>query len=104
MAGLLDQHPVPDCTLPGFFLPLVIIYDLNARPRWRPLDRIVSWSKAHWAWAASLLLGLGLALWPPAQSPLIGFSAPIQWWTAFLEAVILAATLMPSTRASYRLA
>jgi hypothetical protein len=108
MAAVLDELPFPGFTLPGIFLlvamcvfPVIVVYGLMARPRWRRLDPLVGWSHAHWAWAASLVLGIGLALWLFVQALLIGFSAPIQWFTAFLDAMILVTTLAGSTRSFY---
>lgn len=105
MADQLDRLPVPDYTLPGIFLllamflfPVVLVYGLLARPRWQWLDPLVVWSHAHWAWAGSLILGLGLALWLAIQAILIGFSAPIQWFTAFLDLSIMVTTLAAPTR------
>ena len=111
MAGQLEQLPVRDYTLPGLFLllamcfiPLVLIYGLITRRRWQFLEPLQDWSKSHWAWAGSLGLGLGLALWLAIQAMYIGFSAPIQWFTAFLDASILVTTLVAPTRRYYRLA
>jgi hypothetical protein len=111
MAGLLERLPVRDYTLPGIFLliamfllPLAIVYGLLRRPEWTALDPLVAWSGAHWAWAASLALGAGLAGWLGVQALLIGFAAPIQWFTAGIDGAILAATLAPATRAFYRAA
>jgi hypothetical protein len=108
MADVLDSLPLPDFRLPGLFLligmfvfPLTIIYGLLARPQWEFAASLSGWSRSYWAWAASLVLGLALALWLTVQGLLIGFSAPIQWFTAVLDAAILALTLAPSTRAFY---
>ena len=109
MADQLERLPVPDYTLPGIFLllvmcifPLVLVYGLLVRPRWKLLDPLVVWSNEHWAWVGSLVLGLGLALWLAIQAFFIGFSAPIQWFTAFLGLSILVTTLVSPTREYYR--
>jgi hypothetical protein len=109
MADHLERLPVSDYTLPGIFLllvmcicPLVLVYGLIVRPRWRTIDPLVAWSNKHWAWLGSLFQGLGLALWLAIQAFLIGFSAPIQWFTAFLAMSILITTLVSPTRDYYR--
>lgn len=105
MAEILPRLPVPDYTLPGLFLllamclyPLLLAYGLLARPRWAWADPLVRWSGAHWTWVGTLALGLGLALWLALQAALIGFAAPIQWFTALLNLALLALTLSPSVR------
>ena len=109
MADQLDRLPIPDFTLPGIFLfvamflfPLFLVYGLLARPEWRMAATLEAWAKAHWAWVGSLLLGTGLALWLIIQAFYIGFSWPIQWFTAFLDASILVSTLVAPTRDYFR--
>jgi hypothetical protein len=104
MASALPLLPVPDYTLPGIFLllafsiyPLLLIYGLSTRKEWKAIQGLAKWSNRHWAWAGSLLLGIVLGIWLLAQAALIGFKAPIQWFTAFLDLSILITTLMPST-------
>jgi len=96
MDSVLGQLPVPDYTLPGillivlmFITPLVIVYGLIRRPVWNWMTPIVGWSGAHWSWMGSLILGLGLAIWLAIQAVLIGFDWPIQWFTAALDLAIL---------------
>jgi hypothetical protein len=109
MADQLQRLPVPDYTLPGIFLlvvmcilPLLIVYGLLARPRWGFIDPFVLWSNQHWAWLGSLTLGIGLALWLAIQAYFIGFAAPSQWFTALLGLSILVTSLVAPTRRYYR--
>lgn len=109
MAAQLERLPVPDYTLPGLFLlggmcafPLLLVHGLLVRPRWAWLDACRGRSGAHWAWVGSLGLGVLLALWLATQAVFIGFSAPIQWFTALLDLSILVNTLLPPTREHYR--
>jgi hypothetical protein len=109
MADQLKLLPIPDFTLPGLFLlaamfgfPLLLVYGLLSRPEWRMAAQLEAWSEAHWAWSGSLLLGIGLALWLMIQASYIGFSWPIQWFTAFLDVSILASTLAGPTRKHFR--
>ncbi|MFO7585363.1 MAG: hypothetical protein R6W69_11585, partial [Anaerolineales bacterium] len=83
MDEVLDLLPVSDYLLPGLFLllvmgltPLALIYGLLARPSWPWLQSLLSRTRAHWAWGATVLLGLGLLLWLVIQGFLIGFRWP----------------------------
>jgi hypothetical protein len=105
----LTRLPVPDYTLPGLFLltvmgiaPLILLYGLFARPRWNWTKPFVQWSGRHWSWTGTLYLGIGLALWLVIEGFLIGFSAPMQFVTAFLGLVILLFVLIPPVGRYFR--
>ncbi len=102
--------PVPDYTLPGVFLltamgiaPLILLYGLLARPRLTWTKLFVQWSGRHWSWAGTLYLGIGLAIWLVFEGILIGFSAPMQFVTAFIGIAILLLVLTPPVRRYYRI-
>jgi hypothetical protein len=108
MTAQLERLPVSDFVLPGvflllamFLLPLVLVFGLLTRRAFGRLEPLAAWSDEHWAWVGSLALGLGLALWLMIQAFLIGFSAPIQWFTALLDVTILVTTLVKPTRSYY---
>lgn len=108
MDHLLQRLPLRDYTLPGLFLlvvmgllPLWVVYGLWTRRCVRPLDPLDAWAKHHWAWGAAGVIGVVLVLWLVAQALMIGFAAPIQWFTAVLDAFILATTFAPATRTFY---
>jgi hypothetical protein len=101
MAEALPMLHVPSYTLPGLFLlfvmgiaPFVLVYALIARPGWRWLQSLFNWSRHHWAWTGSLLIGLILAVWLIFQGFLIGFLWPIQFMIAGLDVLILVFTLI----------
>jgi hypothetical protein len=105
----LPRLPVPDYTLPGIFLlaamgiaPLVLLYGLVTRPRWRWTNIFTRWSGRHWSWTGTLYLGIGLALWLAIEGVLIGFSAPMQFITAFIGISILLLVLTPPVRRYFR--
>lgn len=109
MSLVLDRLTVADYRLPGVFLfvamflcPTVTIYGLLARPTWRAVEPLVGWSRSHWARVVPLGSGAGLALWLALQALLIGFAAPMQWFTAVLDLAILSAALAPPTGAFHR--
>jgi hypothetical protein len=106
----LPRLPVPDYTLPGFFLltimgiaPIILLYGMLARPRWNWTRPLVHWSGRHWSWAGTLYLGIGLAFWLVLEGLLIGFSAPMQFVTAFIGIAILLLVLTPPVRRYYRI-
>ncbi len=108
MTEVLPLLPVPDYTLPGLFLlvvmgaaPLLLAYGLLARPNWawaEPLSRV---ARHHWAWTGALALGLVLGAWLAVQGLLIGFRWPIQYVTAANGVAIVALALVPAVRRWY---
>lgn len=66
----LDDVPVSSWTVPGLVLgavfglgSLVAAAGLIWRPRWRWLNWAEQTTGHHWAWTATLLIGLGLLVW-----------------------------------------
>jgi hypothetical protein len=105
MSSELARLPVADYRLPGLFLlivmcicPLFLRYGMLRQPRWDLGARLTAWSKSYWAWAGRLILGIVLALWPGLQAVYIGFGTPSQWFTAFLDVMILLLSLLPPVR------
>lgn len=102
MDSVLPQLLVPDYTLPGFFLlivmgltPLFLTFDLLARPKWIPLPILFHHYRA---WTMTLALGMALMLWLVLQAFLIGFQWPIQYVTAVNCLLIIVLALMPQVR------
>lgn len=109
MDAVLPLLPVPDYTLPGLFLllvmgtgSLVLVYGLLARPRWRWTEAVTRWSGYHWAWTGTLGLGVVLCIWLIAQGLLIGFKWPIQFITAVNGLVIILLALLPGVRSLFK--
>ena len=107
MDNLISKLPFSNFTVYGVLLlvlmfgaPVVIIYGLLARPAWAWTDPFIGWTGQHWAWVGAMILGIGLAVWLVIQAILIGFAAPIQWFTAFLDIGVLATALLPGVRRS----
>lgn len=108
MTEILPLLPVPDYTLPGLFLlivmglgPLSLIYALLARPNWIWAQTLSRWSGHHWAWTGTLGLGVILAIWLIVQGLLIGFKWPIQFITAVNGFLIVLLVLVPEVRRFY---
>ena len=104
----LPLLPVSDYILPGVFLlvvmglaPLLLIYGLTARPKWRWAERLFRWSGHHWAWTGTLGLGVTLTIWLIVQGLLIGFMWAIQYITAVNGFLIILFALVPGLRRFY---
>jgi len=104
----LPLLPVSDYILPGVFLPVVLglaplllIYGLLARPKWRWAERLSRWSGHHWAWIGTLGLGVTLAVWLIVEGLLIGFEWAIQYITAGDGFLIILFVLVPVVRKFY---
>jgi hypothetical protein len=109
MDEVLNLLPVPDYTLPGLFLllvmglaPLALIFGLLARPDWPWLQSLFRQTKSYWAWGGTVLLALILLLWLTVQALLIGFKWPIQYVTAANGLLILLFAFLPSVRKHYQ--
>ena len=107
VAEVLPLLPVPNFILPGLFLlvvmgffPLLLAFALVARPDWAWFNSLLQWSKHYWAWTATLILVVIIALWLIYEGLLIGFF-PITYVTAVLGLLILLFALMPSVRRYY---
>jgi len=68
-ADLLPHLPVSNFILPGLFLlgfmglvPIVLSYTLIARPDWPPVDKLFRWSNTYWAWTATLIFVVIIAI------------------------------------------
>ena len=101
---LLPSLPVPNLILPGLFLlvvmglfPLFLAYSLIVRPNWAWMDKLFTWSKHYWAWAATLLLVAMIAIWLAYEGWLVGWF-PITYITGLLGLLILLFALLPSVR------
>jgi hypothetical protein len=105
MSDVLPMLPVPDYTLPGLFLlvvmgvfPLLLTYALLTRPVWPWAEPLSRWGGHHWAWTGTLALGAVLAVWLAAQALMIGFRWPIQYVTAGNGLAIVLLALVPEVR------
>jgi hypothetical protein len=105
MDSVLPKLLLPNYILPGIFLllvmgltPLVLAYSLVARPSWAWIQNLIPASQYHWAWLATLAIGIVLMVWLAVQAALIGFRWSIQYITATNGIVILFLTLLPGVR------
>ncbi|MHC4582450.1 MAG: hypothetical protein ACYS14_13425 [Planctomycetota bacterium] len=108
LTEVLPLLPVSDYILPGLFLlvamgltPIALTYGLLTRPNWSWAQALSIWSRHHWAWTGTLMLGVTLATWLIVQGLLIGFNWPIQYITAANGLLIMLLALTPAVRRFY---
>jgi hypothetical protein len=97
----LDDVPLVDSwLLPGLILfvgfglgSLVALYGVLRRPRWERLRRLERATGHHWAWIATILIGLGHMVWIGIELNSIPFSPLMPTFGL----VGLALTLLPLT-------
>lgn len=112
---LLENAPVGDFALVGWWflgfygiLPAVTACGLLTRARWAWTDRVNRWTGQHWAWTASVALGIILLLWIALElvfvGPLTGIGGALQVIITLLGLLVLGLVSRPSVRAYLRLA
>jgi len=104
---MLPLLPVSNFILPGLFLlfgmglfPLVLAYTLIAHPDWHWVNRLFQWSKHYWAWTATLILVVIIAIWLAYEGSLLGWW-PITYATAVIGGLILLFAMLPGIRKFY---
>lgn len=107
-ADLLPLLPVSNFVLPGLFLfvgmglfPLLLIFALIVRPDWNWVEKLFQWSKHYWAWTATLILVLIIAVWLAYEGWLLGWW-PITYATAVMGFFIFLFAMMPRVQKYYR--
>lgn len=101
----LEGTPFQDYLIPGLILFLVLgVYPLvvaqafwNKRP-WPLATRLAGLTGMHWAWLASVSVGVALVIWIVVQGLLIGFGHPLQVIYLLLGLALVGMTLVPSVR------
>lgn len=106
----LEQTPFDSWFIPGLCLlfiwgigSFVILLGLWLRPDWSVFSVFSLWTHEHWAWALSILLGLGLLIWLGVQLFTLPDVAVIQLILAILAILLVAIPFLPSMRQYYQL-
>ncbi len=101
--------PVPNYTLPGIFLlvvmtitPLFLTVGLIAKPEIPLLRTLFRFAPYHWSWTGSVALGIILIVWLVVEAYFIGVTAPIQYVTALNGILILILPFVPAIRKYYQ--
>jgi hypothetical protein len=110
LAEVLPLLPVSDFLLPGIFLfvvmgviPFALAYSLMARKRSPLAESLTGWSKHHWSWTSTVLLGIVLVVFLVMESAYVGFHIPFQYVTAFLVFGIMVTAFLPEVEKIYRI-
>lgn len=109
MAKELALLPVPNYTLPGIFLlvvmtltPLFLTFGLVAKPEFPFLQNLFRFTPHHWAWTGTVILGIILMGWLIVEAYFIGIIAPIQYVTAINGLLILLLPFIPAIKKYYQ--
>lgn len=101
---LIDSLVAPGLTLLlGFGVgSLVAAYGVARRPSWPGLDLVTRLTGRHWAWAASLAIGVGQVVWIALEYAYLGAGSFLQplYGTVGIGLVVL--SLTPGVRAWLR--
>ena len=106
----LERTPFDSFIIPGLVLifvwgcgSFVTLWGLWRRPQWPLLNRLSAPTGQHWAWTASVALGLALMVWLTVQVFTLPAVAVIQFILYALAALLVGLPLLPSMRRFYRL-
>ncbi len=99
----------PNYLVPGLFLllvlgifPLVVVWALLSRPRWKWATDINPVKHIHWAWTAAVLVGVLLILFEIVEAVVLGgFVFFLQQLMFAVGIVIVLAALLPGVRRYY---
>lgn len=101
--------PVPNYTLPGIFLllvmtaaPLFLTFGLIVKPEFPLLRNLFRFAPYHWSWTGTVILGIVLVLWLIVEAYFIGVTAPIQYVTAVNGLLILLLPFIPAIKKHYQ--
>jgi hypothetical protein len=104
----LERTPFGSYFFPGLILllvlgilPLVVLYGLIKKPKWRIFEYLNLYQDQLWAWSFSVYTGFGLIIWIIAELFLLKTFHGIQLIYAFLGIAIVVAALFPSVRSDY---
>jgi hypothetical protein len=105
----LRDSPFEDYRVPGAILfgvlgigPMAALCGIRCRPRWSWADVLNPFKKMHWAWSASVAVGLALLVWIAVQVALIGYVSFLQPLYGAVGLVILFSSFHVSVRRVFR--
>ena len=101
----LDSFKIPGILL--FFIlgvfPLLLIYPLYFKPKWKFANRLNIYARYHWAWTYTLYTSIILIMWINLQMMILSTGTVIQGATGMYGTIILIVTLMPRVKQFYRI-
>jgi len=105
----LEHSPFKNFFIPGIILavmlgayPLIVLYSLLRRPKWRWAAAVNLHRDQHWSLTHALYVGLILILWMDFQIFFIGYGSLIQAVYALFGVLITILALLPPLRAYYK--
>ena len=105
---MLKNSPFPNFLVPGMFLfiflglfPILIVYGLIKKPKFKWAERINLFKNQHWAWTFSYYLGVLLILWINMQLLLLKEYFFLQVVYSMLGILLIFLTHLPSTKKDY---
>jgi len=106
---LLKGTIFPDFFIPGLLLflliglfPLLLIFPLISKPKWRGFNGLNIYEGYHWVWTYTLYNSIILISWINIQLIILDHGALIHGVVGILGTIILILTLLPSVRSFYR--
>ncbi len=104
----LARTPFQNFFIPGLALiviwgggSLLTLIGLWRRPQVPLLNRLAGWTREHWSWALSVLLGIALFIWLTVQVFTLPQMAVIQYILYVLALLIAGVPLLPAMRRYY---
>jgi hypothetical protein len=105
---LLENSIFSSYLIPGLILflflgvfPLMLIFPLLFKPRWRFFDRLNIYLNHHWAWTLTLYTSIMLIIWIDVQIMIIGYRSLLQGIFGLVGVAMLILTLLPSVKKYY---
>lgn len=105
----LARTPFTDFAVPGFILvfvwglgSFVTLFGLWRLPAWQVFLPLSRWIGKHWAWSASILLGLSLIVWLTVQVFTLPAIAFIQFVLYILALLLIVLPMLPEMRHFYQ--
>jgi len=107
--GVLENSPFSNFLIPGIILftilgviPLLLIYALIKKPKWRIPEFFNFFNDMHWAWSFSVYIGFALIIW--IQTEMI-YMKTVHWAHTLYMVVallILFVAMLPQVRLIYK--
>lgn len=106
---LLKSSPFTNFLIPGIILfsvlgviPIILIYALIKKPKWRGFEFFNVFNDMHWAWSFSIYIGFALIIWIQTE---MMFMKAVHWSHTlymFIALLILLVALLPQMRLLYK--
>ena len=106
---IIQSSPFSSFLIPGFILfvvlgilPLILIYALIKKPKWRFAEFFNFFNDMHWSWSFSIYVAIALITWIQIE---MFYLQSVHWshtFYMFLAVAILFIALLPQVRSLYK--